>query len=69
MPLVCDWVAATGSVGLCSRPTGLSLDGWVAWWEVLVKVNLEDLLCMGVPLKMVGERTGRAKSKTKEEEK
>lgn len=24
-----DWEAAPGSVGLCPRPPGLSLDGWV----------------------------------------
>lgn len=36
---------------------------------VLLKVNLEDFLCTGVPLKMVGERTGNTQSKMKEEEK
>lgn len=63
------WEAATGSAELCPRPTGLSLDSWVVWWEVLVKVSLEDLLCVRVPLKMVGERTGNTQSKMKEEEK
>lgn len=67
--LLVEWEAATGSAGLCLRPTSLSLDGWVVWWEVLVKVSLEDFLCMGVPLKMVAERIGRAKKKMKEEEK
>lgn len=34
-----------------------------------MKVSLEDFLCMGVPLKVVDERTRSAQSKMKEEEK
>lgn len=34
-----------------------------------MKVSLEDFLCLGVPMNRVSERTGKAKSKMKEEEK